>query len=61
MVNLELLESELVPAFLAMINCSLEEKNVFSDVLKQVWCGQIKLLRKTVHGIIEPTAYCKVR
>ncbi|KAF5308627.1 hypothetical protein FQR65_LT06088 [Abscondita terminalis] len=60
LANLQFLESELVPAFMAMTTSSSKHRKTYANIFKRFWCLQVKNLRNAVHNIIEPVAYCKL-
>ncbi|KAF5281207.1 hypothetical protein FQA39_LY17847 [Lamprigera yunnana] len=60
LTNLQFLEQELVPAFMATRMTSLKYRRMYADVLKKFWCSQVKKLQTAVHYTIEPEAYSKL-
>ncbi|KAB0801982.1 hypothetical protein PPYR_04168 [Photinus pyralis] len=59
-LHLLFLEKELVPSFVSMTTNHAPHRRKYANIFKKYWIVQMKKLRRIVHNIIEPEAYCKI-
>nr|CAH7768617.1 unnamed protein product [Callosobruchus chinensis] len=60
LASLEALESELVPAFNAVLLDNCKQNSNLAVILKNHWLNEAAILKKLIFEIIDPPAFCQV-